>query len=159
VGPPLAEYGQRVVGFLIDYAILIAADIAVIIVGRIVGVVIGFLGALIFFFGWIAVLAYAIWNLCYRQGLTGQTIGKSQQGVSLVTEATGQPVGFGGAFLRYLIFSILSSITCGVYFVLDLLWPLWDPKRQRITDKILKYSVIKSQAVPFDMNVLNPFNK
>ena len=40
-------------------------------------------------------LAYVVWNLGYRQGTTGSSIGKSIMKFKIVSEKTGQPIGFG----------------------------------------------------------------
>jgi len=159
VGLPLADYGQRAIAFLIDWAVAVALLIAVFIVGLILGAISSALGLLVDFVGYLAVMAYYFWNLGYLQGTTGQSLGKRQQGISLVKEETQQPVGFGMAIVRYLLAGALGSVTCGIYYVLDLLFPLWDPKRQRITDKILKNGVVKTQAGTLDINSFNPFNK
>src|SRR5262249_18029453 len=47
---------------------------------------------------WLALLvgsAYLVWNYGYRQGTTGSSIGKSVIKFKVVSENTGQPVGFG----------------------------------------------------------------
>ena len=79
---------------------------------------------------------------CIKQGSTGQSIGKEKQGIKLVKDETGQPVGGGMAFVRYLVAGVISSVTCGIYGLLDYLWPLWDPEKKRLTDKIVKMSVV-----------------
>ena len=158
-GPPLADYGQRVIAVLIDSAIVVVLDIAVFIVSRIFGVVSGALGFLVWFLGSLAILAYWFWNAGYLQGTTGQTLGKRQQGISLVSEATGQPVGTGMAVVRYIVGGFLAVITCSLYGIVDVLFPLWDPKRQRLTDKMFKFVVIKSQPGTLDVNSFNPFQK
>ncbi len=43
----------------------------------------------------IIALIYWIWNLGYRQGTTGSSIGKSIMKFKIVNEKTGQPIGFG----------------------------------------------------------------
>src|SRR4051812_1376648 len=158
-GPPLADYGQRVIAYLIDIAVPFVAWIAIFIVGLIIGAVVRPLGLLIDFVGYLAVIVYSFWNWAYLQGTTGQSLGKRQQGISLVKEDTLQPLGFGMTVVRYLVAGALSSVTCGIYGLLDILFPLWDAKRQRITDKILKNAVIKSQPGTLDVNSFNPFAK
>ena len=158
-GPPLADYGQRVIAYLIDAVVPFAIAILALIVGQIFGVVSNALGALIAFLGYLAAFAYSIWNMAYLQGTTGQSLGKRQQGISLVGEATIQPIGIGMVIVRYLVYSVLGTFTCGIYALLDILFPLWDAKRQRLTDKILKNAVIKSTAAPLDINSFNPFKK
>jgi uncharacterized RDD family membrane protein YckC len=124
------------VAALIDWAIYVG----IFIVGGIFLRIVPILG----FVGYLAALAYAIYNFGYLQGTTGQTIGKKQQGIKLVMEETGQPVGFGMAVVRWLVAGVLGGVTCGIYGLLDILFPLWDAKRQRITDKILKMGVVKA---------------
>jgi uncharacterized RDD family membrane protein YckC len=157
LGPPLAEYGQRVIAYLIDVAIVIALYLVVLIVGLILSAITRPLGVVVWILGYVAVFAYSVWNWGYLQGTTGQSIGKRQQGIRLIKEETLLSVGFGMAVVRYLVASVISTITCGIYGVLDLLWPLWDARRQRLTDKILKMNVVQGEKGPIDMNTLNPF--
>nr|CRL75838.1 hypothetical protein CPGR_01575 [Mycolicibacter nonchromogenicus] len=84
------------------------------------------------FLGWSAALAYGIWNFGYRQGTTGSSIGKSVLKFKVVSETTGQPIGFGMSVLRQLA-HIIDSAILGIGY----LFPLWDAKRQTIADKIM----------------------
>ena len=77
-------------------------------------------------------LGYVIWNYGYKQGTTGSTVGKSILKFKVVSEATGQPIGFGMSLVRQLAHAV-DGIICYVGF----LFPLWDAKRQTIADKIL----------------------
>jgi uncharacterized RDD family membrane protein YckC len=84
---------------------------------------------------WVALLvglAYLIWNYGYRQGTTGSTIGKSAMKFKVVSENTGQPVGFGMSMLRQ-IAHLVDTIVCCIGY----LFPLWDAKRQTLADKIM----------------------
>lgn len=81
-------------------------------------------------------LAY-VWNTCLKGGGTGHTIGKGVLGITLVSEATGQPIGAGKEFLRSLARS-LDSLPCYPGF----LWPLWDARRQTFADKVMSTFVI-----------------
>jgi uncharacterized RDD family membrane protein YckC len=74
----------------------------------------------------------------------GQTLGKTQQNLKLVRDDTGQPVGPGMAFARWLVAGLIAVFTCGIGGLLDYLWPLWDDQNKRLTDKILKFSVINA---------------
>lgn len=141
-GSTPADYGQRVVAYLIDVGLMLVAGIVVLIVGGIAAAVSEVLGVIVFIVGIIAVVGFAIWNLYIRQGSTGQTIGKGQQNIRLVKDDTGQPPGGGMTFVRYLVGGLLSNVTCGVYGILDVLWPLWDQDKKRLTDKIVKMSVV-----------------
>uniref|UniRef100_A0A0F5N0U7 Proline-rich antigen n=1 Tax=Mycolicibacter arupensis TaxID=342002 RepID=A0A0F5N0U7_9MYCO len=89
-------------------------------------------GATLMFLGWLAALAFGIWNYGYRQGTTGSSIGKSVLKFKVVSETTGQPIGFGMSIVRQLAHIIDGAILCIGY-----LFPLWDAKRQTIADKIM----------------------
>lgn len=80
----------------------------------------------------LAILAYWVWNYGYRQGTTGSSIGKSVLKFKVVSEATGQPLGFGMSLVRQLA-HFVDAIICYVGF----LFPLWDAKRQTLADKIM----------------------
>ncbi|MGH3487006.1 MAG: RDD family protein, partial [Actinopolymorphaceae bacterium] len=83
-------------------------------------------------------LGLGIWNICIRQGSTGQSVGKQVLGLKLVRESDGQPIGAGMAFVRA-ICHVLDALACYVGF----LWPLWDQKRQTFADKIMSTLVIR----------------
>ncbi len=129
VGPPGAvrplSMGNRVLAFIID--------------GAIVGiplVILDFIGAAIFVsnshttcdendyctttggggavavFLVIFLLAIAVWiYFLYLVGSRGQTPGKKIMGVKIVDAQSGQPIGMGRAFLRYLVQGV-SNIAC-----------------------------------------------
>ena len=81
-------------------------------------------------------LVYVVWNLGYRQGTTGSSIGKSIMKFKIVSEKTGQPIGFGMSFVRELIYTV-AFFAFGVLWLVAVLFPLWDPKRQTLVDKII----------------------
>ena len=80
----------------------------------------------------VAAVAFAVWNLGYRQGTTGSSIGKSVMKFKVVAESTGRPIGFGLSVVRQLA-HLLDSALC----YLGYLWPLWDAKRQTFADKVM----------------------
>ncbi len=80
----------------------------------------------------LAALAFAIWNLGYRQGSTGSSVGKSVMKFAVVSERTGRPIGFWPSLGRQLA-HLLDSVFCSIGY----LWPLWDAKRQTFADKIM----------------------
>jgi len=75
---------------------------------------------------------YLLWNYGYRQGTTGSSIGKSIMKFKVVSEKTGQPIGFGLSIVRQLA-HIVDTIICYIGY----LFPLWDAKRQTLADKIM----------------------
>jgi uncharacterized RDD family membrane protein YckC len=90
------------------------------------------LGLTVAFIFWLAAVAFSVWNLGYRQGTTGSSIGKSALKFKVVAEQTGLPIGFGKSILRQFA-HIADAIICNIGY----LFPLWDAKRQTIADKIM----------------------
>jgi uncharacterized RDD family membrane protein YckC len=90
------------------------------------------LGQAAFIITWLLSIAYLVWNYGYRQGTTGSSIGKSIMKFKVVSEKTGQPIGFGLSIVRQ-----LAHIIDGAICYIGYLFPLWDPKRQTIADKIM----------------------
>jgi uncharacterized RDD family membrane protein YckC len=89
---------------------------------------------------WLATLvglAYLVWNYGYRQGTTGSSVGKSVTKIKVVSEVTGQPIGFGMSVVRQ-IAHFVDAIICFIGF----LFPLWDSKRQTLADKIMTTVVL-----------------
>lgn len=149
-----ASWGSRVASYLIDGLVAIPG---IIVMG--IGFSMGFSGvqtstdpttgltttsghlsgggAVIAFLGILLIWAIQIWNYCIRQGKTGQSIGKKVMHTKLVSEASGQPIGAGRAFVRMLC-HFLDSLLCYLGF----LWPLWDAKRQTFADKIMSTVVV-----------------
>ncbi|QNE20544.1 RDD family protein [Kribbella qitaiheensis] len=87
---------------------------------------------------YLAYFALVIWNRIIRQGRKGQSIGKKVLGLKLVAVRTGQPLGVGRCLGREVSGIILSNLC-----FLDLLWPLWDEKKQTWHDKIVASHVLK----------------
>ncbi|MBW9206204.1 RDD family protein [Mumia sp. zg.B17] len=96
-------------------------------------------GVIILILGFLVGLAFQIWNQGTRQGKGGQSIGKQILGIKVVDLKTGQPQGAGTGVLRWLLYSVLSSLC-----FLDLLWPLWDKKKQTWHDMIVSSVVVKA---------------
>lgn len=133
-----AQYGSRVIAVIIDGLIGFGIAIGVGIVAFILGQINADIGAILLLVGGaIGLILFPLWNSIIRQGNTGQTIGKSKQNIKLVSDKTGGPVGIGPAIIRYFLGGLLTSIC-----YLDVLWPLFDEQKKRITDKILDFSVV-----------------
>ncbi|QUR68648.1 RDD family protein [Mycobacterium spongiae] len=90
------------------------------------------IGLLAMFFFLMVAFAYLVWDYGYRQGTTGSSLGKSVMKFKVVSETTGQPLGFGMSVVRQLAHLIDAAI-CYIGF----LFPLWDAKRQTLADKIM----------------------
>lgn len=153
-----ASWGQRAMGYLWDIVYIWPA--LVLIIGGYVLLMIGLVaggddpGALTAIFsiaGILAIIAGALWglwrqiqNLVLDQGRTGYTYGKRKVGIRLIKEDNPQePVGPAMALVRYLLHGVINQLC-----YIDFLWPLWDQKRQTLTDKILTTVVVQQPAPP-----------
>ena len=139
-----ATYGKRMGALLIDLLMSYGIGAAVFAVGFAVAVSeasVG-LGILLMILGPLAGLIIGIWNKVFKEGKTGQSIGKAQMGISLVDSTTGLPLGSGRCFLREFVFSLLNGVSGSIFGLIDYLWPLWDQKNERLMDKIITSRVI-----------------
>jgi len=82
-----------------------------------------------------------LWNRVFRQGNTGQSVGKSALKIRLIDGVSNQPVGAAKCLGRELL-----SMVFGYIPLIDSLWPLWDEKNQTLHDKVLNtYVVVDSR--------------
>jgi uncharacterized RDD family membrane protein YckC len=164
---PLAPWGTRVLASLIDSAVSLIG-----LVPYVVGIILFVVGApdsrydndystfeyapapdpgntglmvaggVLAVLGLLLMLVIAIWNRCFKQGRTGQSIGKRVMGIRLVDEHSGRPIGAGMAFVREICHYLDGAVYIGY------LWPLWDDKRQTFADKILNTVVVEVPKAP-----------
>ncbi|WP_396449382.1 RDD family protein [Actinomadura sp.] len=138
----LAEWGSRAGGYIIDYLIFAGPVFVLYLLSLLLtssgsgGAAV--LGLLFMLVGFALSIAGGLW-ICYQEGTTGQSIGKRQMGIRLVSAQTGQPIGFGMAFVRKLA-HIADSFLCYIGF----LWPLWDDRKQTFADKICNTIVVRA---------------
>ncbi|HEX2290818.1 MAG TPA: RDD family protein [Pseudonocardiaceae bacterium] len=137
---PLADFGTRAVSSLIDYVIPVIALNVLFTIGVATGTVA--LSPMLTVVGYLGLFTFIGWNSCYRQGTTGQSIGRQGAGTKLVEMKTGQPIGFGRAVLRQLCHSL--------EFFVGYLWPLWDANHQTFADKIAGTVVIRIEGTTED---------
>jgi len=123
---PYANWGQRVLAYLIDIAPIVIIDVVFYRISFLVGLLLS-----------LAALGWTIYNRWYQGGVTGQSLGKKVLHLRLVSEETGQPIGMLMAFVRD-ICHIVDAVICYVGF----LFPLWDAKRQTLADKIVRTVVV-----------------
>ncbi|GAA3855888.1 hypothetical protein GCM10022243_21530 [Saccharothrix violaceirubra] len=135
-----AEWGTRLISGLIDFAAPGAVMYVLVLIGGLTGdLTISFIISSV---AYIAVIAYFIYNMGYLQGTTGQSIGKRIAKTRLISEETGQPIGFGMAIVRHLC-HIVDGLPCYAGFFA----PLWEVKKQTWADKIMK-TVVVNYATP-----------
>ena len=118
-----AEIGPRVIAGVID---LLAIPIGIYVAGAILGRISGIFALLAF----LAQIGYTWFYLPYTVGTTGQSIGKKSQKIRTISAETGQPLGFGMAWVRY----FLNGIVCGLGWLL----PFVDAQKQTLGDKVAK---------------------
>ncbi|WP_328537124.1 RDD family protein [Streptomyces sp. NBC_00344] len=132
--PEFAGWWRRFGALLLD-GLIIGVPYSIIVgIGGSVG---GGAGSAIAIVGILFGIGLGLFKL-YKEGTTGQFIGKKALGISLLREADGQTLGFGMAFVRYLA-HFVDSIAC----YLGWLWPAWDAKKQTFADKICSTVVVK----------------
>lgn len=130
----LAEWPQRALGGLIDYvgpwvvaAVLFAAT-------RSLG---------LYLLLWLLIIGWGAYN-GWLNGSTGQSIGKKVVGLRVVGEQTGQVIGGGAGVARWAISAAMGIIPCVGWILspVNLLFPLWDAKKQTLHDKVVKSLVV-----------------
>lgn len=136
---PLASWGTRVVATLIDAAISTVVVIVGFILAAILGAISTTLGIL---FGLVVYLVAigAGFYFTYMTGACGQSPGKKIMGIKVVSEETGQVIGGGMGVVRG-----LAHVVDSIIFSIGYLFPLWDPKRQTLADKIMNTVVLSDQ--------------
>ena len=88
--------------------------------------------------------AYLIW---YLSRPAGQTVGNRVANTRVVDATTGQPLDVSRSFKRWFVMALINfSVYVVVGLVLgplDILWPLWDARRQTLHDKFAGTIVVK----------------
>jgi len=142
-----ANYGKRVIAVFLDWLYAIVPPVIFFIIGLslVLGESATALGVLLMIAGSVGWLVLSIQNKVFKEGRTGQSFGKARMNISLVDSSTGQPLGAGRCFIREFVFSLLSSVTAGIFWIIDYLWPLWDKDGERLMDKIMTSRVINAE--------------
>ena len=144
----LARWGPRAVAWLIDLVLAIGVFLIPTVILFAGAAVVGYDSAgtsavaVLALFGYLAATVWAGWFFGYRQGITGTTPGKRQQGLCLVDVDSGLPPDGARGIGRWRIPSLINGVVA-VYSSIDYLWPLWDTRNQRVTDKMFRTMVVK----------------
>ena len=130
---PRAGFGPRLLAAIVDSLIL----------GAVSGVSFGVAGQR----GsqGIGTIVAIIYYSYFEGSPSGQTVGKRLMKIRVIDAASGGPLGFGKAFLRY-IGKVISSIPC----LLGFFWMLWDKEKQTWHDKIATTYVVPTTDYPVD---------
>jgi uncharacterized RDD family membrane protein YckC len=73
----------------------------------------------------------------------GQTLGQMALGIRVIDFNTGGPIGYGRAFIRWLV-----SIVSAIVILVGYLWMLWDKEKQCWHDKAATDVVVPVQSYP-----------
>ena len=136
----LADPIKRLIAALIDGGVVFAIIIVTLVLAAILGSISSALGVLIAIVGYLGAIGFSIYNMVVTQGNTGQTVGKKMQGIKVVGEGTGAPLGVGGALIRYLIHSFIDGICLAGYIYGFFI----NPKRQTVGDIVAKSYVVNA---------------
>ncbi|HWT24755.1 MAG TPA: RDD family protein [Solirubrobacteraceae bacterium] len=153
----LAGWWSRVAAALIDGLIIgVGGLLLMAVVGAVfsvgffaseeAGVVAVIIGLMLAFAAFAVIaLLYAPWMM---SGTDGRTLGRMAVGIRVV-RGNGRPVTFGWAMLRevavkWLLFGMVGgSVTFGLGYLLDVLWPLWDEENRALHDFIVDSRVVR----------------
>jgi uncharacterized RDD family membrane protein YckC len=77
----------------------------------------------------------------------GRTIGRQLTGIRVI-RADGTRLTFGYAMIREvaikaLLIGALASVTFGLAWLLDILWPLWDEEKRALHDFLVNTRTIR----------------
>ncbi len=155
-GVPYASWGIRVGGYLIDAVIfLVVLAIFAILFRHTHALDVHFMArrgarrrsfsSLPFLFTGLCYIAYGT-LLC--GSARGQTVGMMAVGVRAVRDETLGVLGYGRALARAVFEGVLRLINLlffllGLVWILDMLFPLWDKKRQTLHDKVAGSVVLR----------------
>ena len=98
----------------------------------------------------LALLSITVVALLYAPALmartNGKTLGRMVTGIRVI-RTDGQPIGFGFAMLREvavktLLVGVVRTLTGGIGYLLDVLWPLWDEENRALHDFVVKTRTI-----------------
>jgi uncharacterized RDD family membrane protein YckC len=84
-----------------------------------------------------------LWNRFYLIYTRGYSVGQGLMKLKVV-DAQGQLLTQGQAFIRLIMHTVFGFVP--VLPILDLLWPLWDERRQTLHDKVAGSYVIYNPA-------------
>jgi uncharacterized RDD family membrane protein YckC len=148
-----ATWATRAIGFIVD-GLLVGVGMAVLyfVVGSVFGSMLGLMGGhgfagglccmMILLFP-IATLAVGFYNSVYLIAQRGFSIGQGIVKIKVV-DANGQLLTQGTALIRLLVRVALSLVP--FLPLLDMLWPLWDLRRQTLHDKAVNCYVVNNPS-------------
>lgn len=147
-----ASYGDRLAAYLLDQIFAMGC----LLPGYLVSLVVSVVGTMAFRSPWwglaggvlglaTMIAGFVVFIRVHLLGTArrGQSWGKKTMGIYVLGTQDLLPIGVGAAVVRWLGGALVSLVTCGLGTYADLLWPLWDPRRQALHDKMASSLVVR----------------
>lgn len=141
-----ALWGERVGATLFDALLVLGVTVIVTIVT---------FGLLDDPFGLVGLAAWG-W-IAWLNGSKGQSPGKALMGLKLVRDADGTTLGGPVGLVRTLVLWVLGAFSIGIFWLLAVLWPAWDEKKQALHDKMFGAVVVAGHPrAKFGKDIFRP---
>jgi uncharacterized RDD family membrane protein YckC len=143
-----APWGRRALAYVVDVLLLFACFLPTILVVAVVGATAGtdddwpVYGFVLVGAAMLGGLLAWLYQITWRQGTRGQSWGKQLLGLHLVRITDLRPPGGGVGIGRYAVNWALGNATCGIYSIVNGVWPLADDRNQSVDDKIMNTLVV-----------------
>lgn len=145
VSPVLAGYWSRVVATLVDSVVLLAPTLVmVLLLGNLLG-------------EFAAALAQALYLIALQTTPAGQTLGNRVAQTRVRDALTGHTISRRQATVRWVPLGVYgtlgalpgagsggAALIVGCLAVADCLWPLWNPRRQTLHDRLAGTIVVRA---------------
>jgi uncharacterized RDD family membrane protein YckC len=147
--PKSSDWGRRMGAALVDLVVGSAVFGIALVVASVLFVVGDALpitaGVLLVLAGLVGAILYGPVLMCRSGDHNGQTLGKQTVEMRVVRD-DGQPVGFGIAVVREVVFKILFGvvITGGLFLLVDALWPLFERRGLAVHDIATQTRVVEA---------------
>lgn len=126
-----AEWGERLTATLLDGLLIFAGVFVLSFVTF--GAASGLAGM-----AWLAGAGYVAW----LNGSKGQSPGKAMMGLKLLRDDDGSTLGGPAGLVRAFTLWGLGVFSLGLLWLVAVLWPLWDRRKQALHDKIFGATVV-----------------
>jgi uncharacterized RDD family membrane protein YckC len=151
--PVLSGWWRRAIAQIVDGVIISAGALVLVLLFVALGASVDTDGGAVAFIlgALLGVLAFAVVALLYAPLMmartNGRTIGRQLTGIRVI-RTDGRAMTFGYAMLREvavkaLLVGVASSLTFGVAWLLDILWPLWDEENRALHDFLVNTRTIR----------------
>jgi uncharacterized RDD family membrane protein YckC len=153
----LSSWGSRVGAALLDGMILWGITMVAIMVAAIVAAPFGgpddIAGPLWLLFSFLGVCGYYGGTMTRQGEHNGQTLGKQAAGIRVVRD-DGKPISAGTVAAREVGLKFIGgSVTFGVGYVIDCLWPLGERQNRALHDLAVHTHVVDTTPAPAPMPV------